>query len=316
MTTLVERAENFLAHYASEYYDPVKAREYYLRTRELKGRQSTSGMSDTQKEGWAYAKDQIATRQKADLQTAAERQKAQLEQLRATVQAQREQISAAITSALQSISDKRKAELENVSALQAKDLENLAADHQAKSYAIREAAAQKIAALPPVPRGVSDERRAELAARRAEQIAKINGDAWNDLVSLAGDTAKSRDTIVSSAESKRQSVVDSATAQKEQTREAGTAARQALSDGMRSAVDKARSDYESRKESIKAEYEAAAQREYEGLRANLPGAPDKEKKGSSKSKKDDAKTTKKPGVKSISLEEGARQALERYRNKP
>lgn len=29
---------DILAHYASRYYDPVKAREYYLRTRKLKGR--------------------------------------------------------------------------------------------------------------------------------------------------------------------------------------------------------------------------------------------------------------------------------------
>ena len=30
-----------LQHYASPYYDPVKAHEYYMRTRELKGRRST-----------------------------------------------------------------------------------------------------------------------------------------------------------------------------------------------------------------------------------------------------------------------------------
>ena len=28
---------NYLIHYASPYYDPVKAHEYYMRTRELKG---------------------------------------------------------------------------------------------------------------------------------------------------------------------------------------------------------------------------------------------------------------------------------------
>ena len=29
-----------LRHYASPYYDPQKAHEYYMRTRELKGRRS------------------------------------------------------------------------------------------------------------------------------------------------------------------------------------------------------------------------------------------------------------------------------------
>ena len=31
-----------LRHYASPYYDPQKAHEYYTRTRELKGRSTTS----------------------------------------------------------------------------------------------------------------------------------------------------------------------------------------------------------------------------------------------------------------------------------
>ena len=30
-----------LRHYASPYYDPQKAHEYYMRTRELKGRSTT-----------------------------------------------------------------------------------------------------------------------------------------------------------------------------------------------------------------------------------------------------------------------------------
>lgn len=34
-----------LMHYASKYYDPQKAHEYYMRTRELKGR-STSTLTD------------------------------------------------------------------------------------------------------------------------------------------------------------------------------------------------------------------------------------------------------------------------------
>lgn len=40
---------DILAHYASKYYDPVKAREYYLRTRELKGRQPGSPLPEEAK---------------------------------------------------------------------------------------------------------------------------------------------------------------------------------------------------------------------------------------------------------------------------
>lgn len=45
-------------------YDPVKAHEYYLKHRELKGRKkgavrSTKGFSQTQKEQWQFAQNQL-----------------------------------------------------------------------------------------------------------------------------------------------------------------------------------------------------------------------------------------------------------------
>lgn len=51
--------DDFLMHYASLYYDPVKAHEYYMKNRELKGRRSTSALSDEGKEIWSYTKNQI-----------------------------------------------------------------------------------------------------------------------------------------------------------------------------------------------------------------------------------------------------------------
>jgi hypothetical protein len=44
-----------LRHYASPYYDPEKAHEYYMRTRELKGR-STTSLNDEGKKIWSYTK--------------------------------------------------------------------------------------------------------------------------------------------------------------------------------------------------------------------------------------------------------------------
>ena len=46
--------KNTIAHYASKYYDPVKAHEYYMRTRKLKGRNSTSGLNEKGREAARY----------------------------------------------------------------------------------------------------------------------------------------------------------------------------------------------------------------------------------------------------------------------
>lgn len=60
-----DKVEAFIAHYASQYYDPVKAHEYYMRTRKLKGRFSTRGMNQKQKEAWTYVKAQVGAKKKA-----------------------------------------------------------------------------------------------------------------------------------------------------------------------------------------------------------------------------------------------------------
>lgn len=64
-----DRVDNFLAHYASKYYDPVKAKEYYERTKELKGRQPALSKEsrERQSQGTAYVRNEISTQKKADL---------------------------------------------------------------------------------------------------------------------------------------------------------------------------------------------------------------------------------------------------------
>lgn len=47
------------ASYASKYYDPEKAHEYYMKNRELKGRDSLSGLNQEGKEVASYVKKQI-----------------------------------------------------------------------------------------------------------------------------------------------------------------------------------------------------------------------------------------------------------------
>lgn len=45
--------------YASPYYDPVKAHEYYMRTRELKGRRSTSGLNEEGRNAASYVRKSL-----------------------------------------------------------------------------------------------------------------------------------------------------------------------------------------------------------------------------------------------------------------
>lgn len=58
---------DYLSHYASPYYDPVKAHEYYEKHKKLKG--ATSGLNDAGKEAAKYVKNQLDTERKSKVES-------------------------------------------------------------------------------------------------------------------------------------------------------------------------------------------------------------------------------------------------------
>lgn len=79
---LDEDEKKSLKHYASPYYDPVKAHEYYMEHRELKGRRSTSGLNDEGKNAARYVREQLNTEKKGKIAASKARMKSGIEALR------------------------------------------------------------------------------------------------------------------------------------------------------------------------------------------------------------------------------------------
>ena len=105
--------------YASKYYDPVKAHEYYMKNRKLKGRRSTKKFDQSQKEQWAYAKAQLSAEEKQEKQQASAEnmalRKSQKEAITADAKAKREKISKATKRRLlQQLKLKEKSSKKNV----------------------------------------------------------------------------------------------------------------------------------------------------------------------------------------------------------
>lgn len=69
-----------IAHYASPYYDPVKAHEYYERTKKLKGRKTGTSLNDAGKEAKTYVKNQINAKRDQDLKNAEAQSKKRTEE--------------------------------------------------------------------------------------------------------------------------------------------------------------------------------------------------------------------------------------------
>ena len=170
MDPVQEVINDILAH-SKRVYDPVKAREYYLRTRELKGRQSSSGLkTETKKQQWQYVKDQVKGERKEAFDTAKEDQKKTVQTLRAGALARREKLRDKLKTAIAALTENRKDDLEDVS----EDVDS------------------KIAALPLVPKGVTKERRIKLSAERKEKIAEIRGEAKEERASVSTDTKEAK----------------------------------------------------------------------------------------------------------------------------
>lgn len=69
-----------IAHYASPYYDPVKAHEYYERTKKLKGRRTGTSLNDAGKEAKTYVRNRINAKRDQDLKNAESQSKKRTEE--------------------------------------------------------------------------------------------------------------------------------------------------------------------------------------------------------------------------------------------
>ena len=94
-----------LKHYASPYYDPVKAHEYYMKNRELKGensRKSTAGLNDEGKAVAQYIKNQLDTERKSKVDAHNNQTQAQIDvkknNMDSTINAKKKNMIASIES--------------------------------------------------------------------------------------------------------------------------------------------------------------------------------------------------------------------------
>ena len=91
---------NYIIHYASPYYDPVKAHEYYMKNRELKGRRSTAKLNDEGKKAASYVKERLNTERKQKVQTHKDKTDSTIDSLRvqkkAKIEAHKEQMQGKI----------------------------------------------------------------------------------------------------------------------------------------------------------------------------------------------------------------------------
>lgn len=220
-----------LIHYASKYYDPVKAHEYYMRTRELKGRRSTANLSDEGKKVWSYTKNEISTQKKADVEARKSERDAALESIRSNAKATRESISKKLEQLKAALAESSKKERESVAKKTSSEIEKVLAEE--------------------MPKGLSKKQRIKWIAEKDKKIAKLRADAGSDLSKISKDAKQTSAEYSEDASNQRAAVATKLKSTIEATRAAYTAAKKSLDESYESIYqaeyDKILSEYGKKK---------------------------------------------------------------------
>lgn len=127
--------DTHLMHYASEYYDPVKAHEYYMRTRESHPRERKGTLNDEGKMVRDYVKNQINEKRDNQLKSEDEIKKGKIDAAQATKKSEIASARDKRDTAVKQYTQKMKNEISSLS----KKLKNMSkAEKAAKKDEIQE----------------------------------------------------------------------------------------------------------------------------------------------------------------------------------
>lgn len=274
-----------LQHYASPYYDPVKAHEYYMKNRELKGRRSTSKLSDEGKKAWAYTKNEITTEKKEKVEVEKETQKQQVAELRDKASATRERISARLKELNEALSKKASQQKENIETNKKSDLERIernAASKREEIEARRKTAIEKLMDQP-LPAGLTKAEKAKRIAERDEKIAKLRSSSESEKSKLSDASQSEKESARTNAANQKQKVTENTKAERSSNSSDASAQRQQVSVELKTAISAAREAYKAAKESIDSTYEEIFQREFDRIAAEMPKVSKRKKSSKKKS---------------------------------
>lgn len=257
--------DEFMHAYASQYYDPVKAHEYYERTKQLKGR-STSGMSDEQKSTWNVVKEGINTEKKEKTDSLQDESRATIEALRSEAAAARQRISEKLRAWLEKIGEDASSNRETLSDIAKQQREEIQAEKQ-----------RKLDALPEIPSTASPSQKARMRESIAMERDSINAEAREKLAAVSEKSSKLKSDIS-----------EKAAKEKSETRESSSQDRQVVAENLKAAISSVREKVKEIKTALDASTEDTLNREYDNIMKNIAGKPVKAKKSKAEDGSDDS----------------------------
>lgn len=279
-----EMNDNSIQHYASKYYDPVKAHEYYMRTRELKGRRSTSKLSDAGKKAWAYTKNEIGLEKKAKAGAA----KAERDQAVRALRERASEVRASITERLKTLNsalaEGGKSEKEAIESVRKSSLEDIEKRSAAERDKIASKASSEIKRLMavPIPDDLPKEERARVIAERNAEIEKLREGAKSEKSKISETSKLDSERVRSDAGARKQQVSEETKEQRKVYSGDASSERKRAASELKGAISAAREAYQAARSSLNSSYEEIYQREFDKIAAKMPHVSKRNKKSTSR----------------------------------
>ena len=277
-----------LMHYASKYYDPQKAHEYYMRTRELKGKgRSTSTLTDNGKKIWAYTKNSIKEEKASKVKTEQESRDNQISALRAKADETREKITSRLkelNEALNRSASNRKQSIDDNKDSNIDKIDENASSQKKQIDSKKSAEIERLMAIE-IPTGLSKTERARRVAERTKKIAKLRSDATADKAKISNEAKTDKAETRADATDKKSTVSNQAKVDKAANTANAKEERAKVSSELKEAVSRVREAYKSAKADLDSSYEQTYQNEFDKIQSENKKASTKKKSSGSTKKK-------------------------------
>lgn len=260
----ISERQDILMHYASQYYDPVKAHEYYEQHKQLKGR-PTGRLTDEGKQVWKATKMNIDQAKKRENDEARLVKLSSVQQFQNKAKEQRAMVQSKLTELLNAINAKYKTDTEALTETQKHQIEVNNRLKKQKSEDIKNKKAREIESLKEDTSDMDAEEREEYYEKRKQKMSKISDKYSKESEQNVSDTNEKNNKVREEIKNKKAILSEQKKKDTTKNREDAKQQREKIANELKDNVRKAVSDLQVKKAQIKEKYEGIYQDEYDKI---------------------------------------------------
>lgn len=260
----ISERQDILIHYASPYYDPVKAHEYYEQHKQLKGR-PTGRLTDEGKQVWKATKLNIDQAKKSENDEARLIKIYSVQEFQKNAKEQRAKVQAKLTELLNAINAQYKTDTEALTETQKHQIEVNNRMKKQKSEDIKKKRAREIELLKEDTSDMDAEEREEYYEKRKRKMSKISDKYSKESEQNVSDTNDKNNKVREEIRNKKSILSEQKKEDTTKSREFAKQQRETIANELKDNVKKAVGDFQMRKAEIKEKYESIYQDEYDKI---------------------------------------------------